>query len=51
MVSWSLLDAMASGCCIVATDVAATRVLDPDSTIWTQHQLSHSMLPWHEPYP
>ena len=44
VVSWSLLDAMASGCCIVATDIAATReFLDPASTIWTSHQLEGSL--------
>ena len=40
----SLLDAMASGCCVVATDLAATReFLDPESTIWTSHQLQDSL--------
>ena len=44
VISWSLLDAMASGCCVVATDLAATReFLDPEATIWTSHQIKGSL--------
>ena len=37
--SWSLLDAMASGCCIVASDLEAVReIADPRATAWVDHR-------------
>jgi glycosyltransferase involved in cell wall biosynthesis len=37
--SWSLLEAMASGCCLVASDVEPVRELaDPEATTWVEHR-------------
>lgn len=37
--SWSLLEAMASGCCLVASDIEAVRELaDAEATLWTDHR-------------
>ena len=42
--SWSLLDAMASGCCIVASDLEVVReIADPMATAWVDHR-NHSKL-------
>ena len=38
VVSWSLLDAMASGCCLVASDVETVRDGNPEGTIWVDHR-------------
>jgi glycosyltransferase involved in cell wall biosynthesis len=37
--SWSLLEAMASGCCLVASDITAVHELaDAEATLWTDHR-------------
>ena len=37
--SWSLLDAMSSGCCLVASDLALVReIADPSATSWVDHR-------------
>ncbi len=37
--SWSLLDAMASGCCLVASDLEAVREMaDSNATTWVDHR-------------
>ena len=37
--SWSLLDAMASGCCLVASDLELVREMaDPKATFWVDHR-------------
>lgn len=37
--SWSLLDAMASGCCLVASDLELVReIADPGATTWVDHR-------------
>ena len=39
VVSWSLLDAMASGCCLVASNVETVReVANPTATTWVDHR-------------
>lgn len=44
VVSWSLLDAMASGCCIVASDVRPVReVVHPAATEWVDHRQQESL--------
>ncbi len=43
--SWSLLDAMASGCCLVASDLEVVREMaDVDATFWTDHRNDESLL-------
>ena len=42
--SWSLLEAMASGCCLVASDVEPVRELaDPAATLWTDHRTAPTL--------
>ena len=42
--SWSLLEAMASGCCLVASDVEAVRELaDAEATLWTDHRETRAL--------
>ena len=37
--SWSLLEAMASGCCLVASDIESVReIADPNGTSWVDHR-------------
>ena len=39
VVSWSLLEAMASGCCLVASNTDPVKeVADPEATFWTDHR-------------
>lgn len=42
--SWSLLDAMASGCCLVASDLELVReMVDPTATTWVDHRKGESL--------
>ena len=43
--SWSLLDAMASGCCIVASDLDVVReFVNDDATFWVDHRRNDSLV-------
>ena len=43
--SWSLLDAMASGCCLVASDLELVReIADPVATSWVDHRQSRALV-------
>ncbi len=45
VVSWSLLDAMASGCCLVASDLEAVREMaDSQATIWVDHRIQQQLI-------
>ena len=42
--SWSLLDAMSSGCCLVCSDVQPVKELaHPEATFWTDHRDPHNI--------
>ena len=43
--SWSLLDAMASGCCLVASDLELVREMaDPSATCWVDHRQNGALV-------
>ena len=45
VVSWSLLDAMASGCCLVASDLEAVREMaDSQATFWVDHRIQQQLV-------